>query len=465
MKLITLFCITILFAISANKIFCQKTGMQITICDKETKRPIPDVSVVIPSFDLQPQYTGNQGTVFFKEINTDRRILVKASHNSYQNFEQNILFNAAEKFYNIELSKKEEAKKYTVFGRITNQEKKAVPNVKVVVLIIGFPQIGFSDNEGNYRVEIDNNLISDATEYTIYTEPTDCSASIQAAYEIPKSKNIERNFELQCKINDAGVVENIKQKIKLGFLDINTSFEFFLEYSNLFRENSPFIFELKKILEYYQEGIPISKYDFNCDDFLKGPNIAKQPDPNAYQYYNWKNFNYYTRLARWVAINPSIKKESSYYESFAKQKFCGITQYLMSKPLNETPIDSTFLGHLLKTHDNNYDFFTPTLILALYRKKSTKEENKIDLMFRYPAYNLSSNDMINYPLEQRDWYIAAIQKEKTLIFPFGLNGFTCGLSYPYTDYRLNIQTRTCWCSKIDESKGEEYIIGVDFSVK
>lgn len=454
-----------LLVLTFNFLPGQKIGIQIVVIDKESKKPIPESKVFIFDYSPQPEYTGNQGTVFFKSIEANKRIRVKIEHTGHQSYDDYMVFNNLEKIYEVELLK-DVTKVYSFFGRVTNQENKGIVNAKVVINVIGFPQIQNTDSDGYYRIEVDNKLIEEAIEYTISAEHGECSASKPFAEKtkIPKNKNIETNFVLECKLSNSRQFQNIKQDVKIAFLDINTPYEFFLKNSNIFSESSAFISELKNILEASNKGVSNGEYEFNCNDFLKGPNISKQPDPNAYKSYYWKNFNYYTRLARWVAIDPSPRKTNDFYESVAKQKFCGVTQYLVSKPDNSIPSDSTYLEHLLRTYDQNYRFFKPTLVIGLYRKKSTKEESNIDLMFRYPAYNLSSNDMINYPLENRTWYIAASQKKTTLIFPFGINGFTCGLSYPYTDYRLNIQTRTCWCSKIDEEKGEEIIVGVDFSL-
>jgi len=444
-----------------------QSNIIVNIIDSSSGESIEGAIVSIDEIEsVQKTTTKEQGFVYFQGIPKNRIITIFARKPGYINYHQTIPLSPNQESITVELRLDPDFIPVQISGKIENRNKVSVEGARVVLRWGNVLLVDSTDRYGIYDFVI-NQKDANYPDVNINVEISNCQTK-EVNYPITKKdldiiklyKRFTFNLiKLECQEN----IDVIYDK-------------FALEYSNNpstiieLRRGAPFFFDnaSSKFRTFVKEII--SKSEISPSDVDKGqicPRILIddtkpifENGKDLFDYYKWRENVYYKALGRYNYLPKStsnLPKEA--VTEIAYEKFCNIAQFLIASGI-KFDSDSSYLSKLLKTEGPIDKYLIPTLAFVGY-KKTDKSGKSTLLMFRYPAYNLSDNDLRDYDMENRIWWKAATESRNTIIFDENIGEYKCGLTYPYPDIR-GFMSRTFWCTKF--SKNETIVFGFDFSL-
>lgn len=430
--------------------------------DQDSQLPLGGVSISLSELSGIPKITTSQGIVFFQGIPKDRKITIDARKTGYVAIAQLFVpLPPGIESYKIYLKKDPNNMAIHISGKIDNQNSFPVNGARVFLSVGKITLIDTTDKFGKYEFLINRNDLN-FPDFNISIECDSCQTR-EINYPIMK-KDLD-NFDLYRSTIIAPIKVECQENIDVIYE------KFALEWSNNpnskqeLRRGASFFFDnfsnFRKIVREIitkSEASLLTNADVICSRILI-ENIDQMISTRIYEPYVWNGNVYHKGLGRWNFLPKStysLSKENAKQLSY--EKFCNVAEYLISTG-NKLEADSSYLKKLLKIEGPLSNYLIPTL--AFIGHKREKNGKSSLMMFRYPAYNLSDNDLREYDMENRIWWKAATQRRNTMLFDEDIEGYKTGLTFPYPDIR-GFMSRTFWCSKTINN--ETIIFGFDFSL-
>ena len=215
MKKILLF---IFFATNIISLYGQDknfASLIVLITDEDDNKPIDSCKVIIKESGWMIKETNQEGRVYFENSVPIGEINYIVSKKGYIEVSNTFNITTEEKSNTLRIKlKKIEEEKFRIFGEITDENNVDLENVKIEIGILGEKFTGFSDDSGNFSIEIDSELKKMASEYKIEVKYENCEKYIKVG-KIPQANFLEELIEIKC---TAGKED--KQEIDLSVLEL-----------------------------------------------------------------------------------------------------------------------------------------------------------------------------------------------------------------------------------------------------
>gem|GEM_PF-4990591 len=454
----------LIFNFLSSTLTMGQSNIIVNIIDSSSSENIEGVTVRIDEIEsVYKTTTKEQGFVYFRGIPGNRVITVFAHKPGYIKFHKTIQLLPNQESVTVELRLDPDFIPVHILGKIENQNKLPVEEAKVVLRWGNVFLVDSTDKDGIYDFII-NQKDADFPDVNINFYVSNCHTK-------------EVNYLITKK--DLDVIKLYK-RLTFGLIKLDCQEnidviydKFAIEWSNNpsaiveLRRGAPFFFDnssskfrpfVREIIS-KSETAPTSK-SVICPKILIDDLNPLKGAPDVFGSFSWRDNIYHKSLGRFNYLPKSTSNlPNETVTEIAYEKFCSIAELLIGAGAKFNS-DSTYLEKLLKVEGPLDKYLKPTLVFIGF-KKTEKGGKSTLLMFRYPAYNLSDNDLRDYDIENRIWWKAATDGKNTIIFDENIGEYKCGLTYPYPDIR-GFMSRTFWCTK--SSKNETIVFGFDFSL-
>lgn len=193
-----------LFLVFTFTSYCQEdqfSSLVVLVTDEDSSLPISSCKVIIKESGWMMKKTNEEGRVYFDNSVPIGEINYIITKEGYNEIESTFNITTEEKSNTLLVKlKKIDEKKFRIFGEVTNEKDEDLGNVKIEIGILGEKFIGYSDDSGDFSIEIDEELKKIASEYKIEIKHANCDKFVKVG-KVPQSNFLEEIIKINCSSN------------------------------------------------------------------------------------------------------------------------------------------------------------------------------------------------------------------------------------------------------------------------
>jgi len=177
-----------------------QSPFRIKVIDSESEDPIENALVWIEEIPLGDQTTDANGMVSFQNIPEDRKVRVNVRKTGYIPQQPEVIANRVAKSDNnivIRLQKKPKNSPIVIYGEVTDKNGDDIKGASIQVSIIGQSFNALTDENGNYQIKVDAELVQSVPSYKIEVKKEGCS-TYRNTENSPKQALVLKDIQLQC---------------------------------------------------------------------------------------------------------------------------------------------------------------------------------------------------------------------------------------------------------------------------